>query len=497
MKPGSRSSLIFKDIVAIILAGSALQAQAIERVRPGDAGLDCARIFQENRSLDAAIAAGDPDANAVGKAAAGTAANVGGQVAGATVAQSVGGIFGALGGVVAKVTGVAAQQATEEKMQPDAAARQQAAEAAARKDFLTRLAAARECRPDDPSHPGKPLDAAQFQQLAAAGPVSGLGAQLTPLTADSVLPSLGEPVSLLPANDLFEGKLDLKGKRFYIAEFRVLFDVGGQSSASTRGGYLPGRDYGSTRAKVNYKVPNVDVAAYQAITDKAWEDLKARLAAAGARLEDRDAFVRENGAIYEAGEEASKPGAPVFIEKNFGHSERKFLVMAPTGMKVHARGFAGLGAGNIGKRIEWSKTNLEALSISVAVNIAALESSGSGSSIFKRESSASAGEGMSISMAPDTLLVQSHTNTNILRMTRALPVEGSFARFREAGGYDTDKDAVGRTMGILTNLAGMGANKTKRTDLEVDLDGPATARLALQGLATINQAVAEHVKNGL
>lgn len=99
-----------------------------------------------------------------------------------------------------------------------------------------------------------------------------------------------------------------------------------QAYRPTRGSYLPGRDYGSTRAKVNYTVPQIDITAFQAITDKAWEDFKVRLTAAG--------------------------------------------------VKLHSRGFAGLGAGNIGKRIEWSKSNLEALSISVAVNIAALESSG-------------------------------------------------------------------------------------------------------------------------
>lgn len=131
------------------------------------------------------------------------------------------------------------------------------------------------------------------------------------------------------------------------------------------------------------------------------------------------------------------------------------------------------------------------------MNIAALESSGSGSTMVKRESSASAGEGMSLTMAPDTFLVQSHTHTNVLRMDQPLAVAGSFARFRQTGGYDSDKDAVGRTMGLLTNMAGMGANKTKRADMDVELDGPAMGRMALQGLSTVNQAIAHQLKAGI
>lgn len=489
------SGLLIRSLLAAYLVGAATQssAQAIERVVSSDAGLDCAAIARESQAMDGLIEAGDPRGNAVGKVAAGTAANVGGQVAGAAVAQSVGGLFGALGSMVSKAAGTVAQQTAEEKMAPDAAAQEKAAQATARKSFLTELSAARECRGD--SGAGKVLTPERFQEIASRSMPQPI-AEITPLTAASVQAALAAPVTLLPAGEV-EGKLDMKGKRFYVAEFRVLFEVGGQSSANTRGGYLPGRDYGSTRAKVNYNVANIDVAAFQAITDKAWADFKSRVASAGVVLDDAATFVQQNGAIYEASEEASKPGAPVFLEKNFGHAERKYLVMAPSGMKLHSRGFAGLGAGSIGTRMTWMKSNLEALSISVAVNIAALETSGSGSTMVKRESSASAGEGMSLTMAPDTLLVQSHTHTNVLRMDQPLAVAGNFASFRQTGGYDSDKDAVGRTMGLLTNMAGMGANKTKRADMDVELDGPAMGRMALQGLSTVNQAIADQLKAGI
>lgn len=470
-------------------------AQVVERVQPGDANLECPALAKESQTLDGLIAQGS-GGNGLAATATGAAANVGGQVAGATVAQSAGGLFGALSGVVGRVTGAVAQQAAQQQMAPDAAARQRTEQAQARKEFLASLSSAREC---GAGGPGKALSAERFQQLAgsAQGTGAGTGFNPTGMTLASVQAGLGQPVTPLALADAFDSNLALKGKRFYIAEFRVLFDVGGEVSANTRGAYIPGRDYGSTRMKVTYTVPQPDVAAFQAITDRAFDDFKARLAAAGVSPDDAQALTREYGAIYEASQPASQPGAPVYLEKNLGHAQRKYLVMAPTGMKLVPRGFAGMGAGNIGKRVEWSKGNLEALSVSVAVNIANLESSGSGSSLFKRSSSASADEGMTITAAPDSHLAQSHAHTQTVVMKKALEVGGGFARFREVGGYDSDKDPVGRVAGVLTNLAGMGANKSSRVDMQVDLDGPAMGRLSLQGLATVNQALTDRIKAGL
>lgn len=485
-----------RTLVLGVLAGAvpAVMAQALERVQPADATLDCAALAQESRAMEGVIAQGT--AGGLGTTAAGTAANVGGQVAGATVAQSVGGLFGALGSVVARVSGAVAQQATEQQMAPDAAAKLRAGQAQSRKDFLTRLQTAREC---GAGGAGKTVTAEQFQQIAGTGAAAGAASGFTPtaMTLANVKPALAQAITPLPLADVFDSNLNFKGKRFYIAEFRVLFDVGGEVSASTRGGYLPGRDYGSTRMKVTYTVPNPDIAAFQAITDRAFEDFKARLAAAGVTPEDAQALTREHGTIYEASQAASQPGAPVYLEKSLGHAQRKYLVMAPTGMKLVPRGFAGMGAGQISKRIEWSKGNLEALSVSIAVNIANLESSGTGSSLFKRGSSASADEGMTITAAPDSHLAQSHAHTQTVVMKKALEIGGGFARFRETSSYDSDKDAVGRVTGLLTNLAGMGANKSARVDMEVDLDGPSMSGLTLRGLATINQALAEKIKAGM
>lgn len=483
-----------------------LAAQTIGRVNPGDAALDCGAITRESASLDQAIAAGDPNANAAGRAVGGAAANVGGQIAGAALAQGLNSMLGSFGGLFSRSTGQVAQQVVQEQLKPSPEVMQRASEAQARKAFLLRLATARECRTDDPGFAGKPLAPGMFEQLAGltpagTAPVAGLvpgapGAAPVsvgaPLNLASLQQALSEPVAPLAVSGLTDGKLDFKGKRFYVAEFRVLFEVGGSVSASTRAGYMPGGiNYGATRATINYSMPKVDIAALQAITDKAYEDFTTRAFQAGVRLEDRNAFIRANGEVYPATENASRPGAPVYVDK-----DRKYIVMAPTGMKLHPRGFAGLGTGDMGKRMDFSRANLDALSISVAINLAALESSGNASSILQRSSSVNAQAGMQIVQPPESGLLQSHVGGGGLRMVRAVPVEGNFANFREVSGYNTANDTALQGLNLLGARMGVAANNSSTTSMEVDLDHVAMARMALRGLATVNQTVIDQIRAG-
>ncbi|MCB1959151.1 MAG: hypothetical protein KDE68_01280 [Rhodocyclaceae bacterium] len=482
------------------LAGAALAASAgialaqdIARVMPGDDTLSCGQIQAEQVSLDEIIAAGDPQSGAVGKAAAGSAANVGGQVAGSAVAQSVGGLFGAFGSVVGKVTGAVAQQATQEQMAPDAAAVERAGQAQARKAFLSKLSVARDCRGDDPSHAGAPLSAAQFAALSAE-PTPPAELAMTPFSLASIQPALDAAPTPTGKSLPLEGKFDLAGKRFYIAEYLVYFDVSGEANASTRAGYLPGRDYGSTHVRVKYQIPDLDIAALQAITDRAWQDFKTRFEAASGSLENRDDFIARNGVIYGDYENASQPGAPVFVEHSLGYTERKYLVMSPTGMQRLSRGFAGLGAGNMGKRMDWVKSDLEAVSVAVSINISALESSGSGSSILNRGSSANASAAMSISgPPPDGGVLVSHANSMRVRMGEPVAIDGEFARFRETGGWDSRSDGVAIAVNALSNLAGRAGNNSSRVEMAVDIDGPAMARMSLSALADFNLAVTRHL----
>lgn len=468
--------------LAVLLASTLSVAHAVERVQEADRALDCAGIGAEQERLRGLVAAGNEE-RTLGTAAAGTAANVGTQVAAGQVAGS---LFGALGGLATRLAGATAQATVETKMGPDEAAKTLATQATARQEFLTRLAAAKDCASGGP---GTALSPEAFNQVAAAPPAGTIA--VTALSAQSVEPALGEPIVPLDSTGLVDGKIDLKGKTIHLTEYRVLFDVGGEVSGNTRGGYLFGTDYGSTRATVTYSVSNMDVAAYQKITDRAFADFKERMQAAGIQMVYEPP---EGGGIYEATEAGSTPEAPVFGKQAEGYGGRKMLVMVPTGTKWISRGIAGIGAGNIGRRIEWVKQNRDGMSVTQTVNIAQLESSGSGSSILRQGSSADASSEMTVGNPPSEFLIQMHAGGGLMKMTRPVTVPGAFANFRTVSTYDSDKDAAMRAIGVMKNMMGQGANKTVKVEKAVDIDGPSMARLSLQGLATVNQAIADRLK---
>ena len=93
MKCAPRLPLLSGAAVLLIHSIGITSAQTIERFKAADQALDCPAIAQESKPLDAIIAAGDPNNNAVARGAAGAAAGVGGQVGG----SMLGSLFGPLG----------------------------------------------------------------------------------------------------------------------------------------------------------------------------------------------------------------------------------------------------------------------------------------------------------------------------------------------------------------------------------------------------------------
>lgn len=327
------------------------------------------------------------------------------------------------------------------------------------------------------------------------GTVTSTQAGLPAATAAQVEAALRVPLPLLESNGLLKGSLDaMKGRRFYVSEYRVMFEQGGSITANTRAAYLGGTNYGATRMTVRYAAPAYDLALLQAVTDRAYADFLDRLVAVGAKAEPAEAFTTEFGRVYENTEIPSQAGAPVIEESSFGHGKRSYVVMAPTGMKLHPRGLAGLGAGNISNRIAYGRAGVDAITVVLAVNIAAQESSGNASSLFRRGSSANASAAMEVVHGPNMVLLQGHAASNLLRLDSPLAVPGQFANFRETGGYDTRQDAAMVGLTLLGNLAGRAVNQSKSVDMAVDVDPLAMASLALQGLSTVNQAIAGQIK---
>jgi hypothetical protein len=381
--PTVRSFRVALRLAAIALASAAsAQAQTIERVRLTDGELTCAQIHPEIGNMDA-----------VSKA-------------------------------MPQVSG----------------------QALARKEFLTQLFVARGCRVSALSFAGTPVSPDTFRRLMARRRSQvrrwrksrALHLQ-APASAADIQAALAAPVTVLDAGNHVKGTAALKGKRYYVSEYRVMVETGGSITASTRAAYL-------------------------------------------------------GGAVYDATLEASKPGAPVTDEADLGYGKRRYLVFAPTGMKLNSRGFAGLGAGNISQRITYSKANLEAISVVLAINIAAQESSGSGSSLFRRGSSANASAAMEAGGAPRMLLLQSHAQTQALNASGALQVPGQFATMRESGGYDTRNDAAMQGIQALGRMMGQAGNQSKRVEMMLDVDTAAMSRMALQGMMSMNQGIAGAIR---
>ena len=331
-----------------------------------------------------------------------------------------------------------------------------------------------------------PAPAASVPASAASAPAKASVAEITAV--------LQKPLPVLEGLDVFKGTASLKGKRFYVSEYRVLFETGGSVSANSRPAYFGGTNYGGTNVKVEYKVPELDMAVLQAITDRAYADFVARLEAGGTKPEPADTFIRELGAVYEASAEASKPGAAVTEEVDLGFGKRRYLVLSPTGMKLNARGMTGLGMGNIGNRINFVKLNVDAISVGMAVNLAAQETSGSGSSLFRRGSSANASAAMEVTSASSFPALLGHGGGGAISFTKPLAVPGQFATLRETGGYDSKKDMAAQSVQLLGRFLGVASNQIKQVELTVDVDQAAMASLALQGLMSFNQGLVSGIK---
>ncbi|MBX3588416.1 MAG: hypothetical protein KF796_17430 [Ramlibacter sp.] len=346
-----------------------------------------------------------------------------------------------------------------------------------------------------PSFLGKVLGGGSTPDAATPTVAGTAPAPVPPATAAQIEEALKTPLALLDASGSAKGTVEkLKGRRFYVSEYRVMFEQSGSITASSRAAYLGGTNYGGTRMTVKYAASSPDLAVLQAVTDKAYADFLARLEAAGAKPEPAEAIIGEYGAVYEATVDASKPGAPVVEEMNFGYGKRSYLVLAPSGMKLNPRGFAGLGAGNISNRIAYGKAGVDAISVVMSINMAAQESSGSGSSLFRRGSTANASAAMEVAAVPTMVLLQSHAATHMMRLESPLAVPGQFASFRETGGYDTRKDGVMQGLTMLGAITGHAVNQSKSVEMAVDIDPLAMAPLALQGLMSVNQAIAAGIR---
>jgi hypothetical protein len=319
---------------------------------------------------------------------------------------------------------------------------------------------------------------------------------LQPLSPETIAAVLERPVGNAVRAPRVAGHVDIKGKKAYIAEYLVLVDVGGEVTARGQAGQLLGQSISGSEATLVYRA-DPDIAALQALVDRAWADLGTRLQAAGVVLTEADKVLSQFGAVYPATEPASTPGAPVFLEAKVGDTSRQYLAMAPTGMKIVKRTLAGIGPGNVAARVAFPAQGVEGLSLAMAIHLSAMDATGQRQGSLQRPDGSTGpaqSPMMELAPAPNAALVHSHSDLSLVNLGEALLLAGEFGRLRPADRpHDTSgKDPLAPLLSIGRKL--IGGNQNTRVDAHLDLDGPTTARLMLYLASAANQAMADVLK---
>lgn len=224
-----------------------------------------------------------------------------------------------------------------------------------------------------------------------------------------------------------------KSNRVAVAGFRVVFVTHNEARAFVRASYMPGRDTGSARAKMEVDLKGVDDATLQAITDRAYALFLDQLKAAGREVVP----VSEMTASFAAFK--SVPSVPQDVDSGFLRGK----AFSPTGMPLwwqvgDAWGDAGLGQKNMRAFNELSK-NLNApvtIAPAIVIDFAHMESSGNRSGLVARRAEVGASLAMSIPTFVTRVVRAEQTrygglvfkgDDGALTMTKALDTDIDFA----------------------------------------------------------------------
>lgn len=458
----------------------------IDRVKITDNELSCAQIHGEIGDMDKIVGEskasedkGRTSATAAG--AAGTAAEVAGRT----------GLFGAFGGVAGALFGqVATQTAAGAVQQTSAQSAQQAAERAkqaqARKEHLTGLFLAKDCKASDLNAPGKTLSGNEMQKLAAAAPAAAdAGAPPPPADAQGASALVTQvsgaaksglsPVELGIGPGMDFGTLAARGQKVAVAGYRVAFVVRNSASAYAGSGVANiGQSTGYNRTitqaqnkKIEVGLLNVNRQLMQAITDQLYADFVERLKAAGKTVVPQEDLLK--AASFAKLERTEAPGNEAYTVSPTGDA-RHYLVFAPTGMPLYFITGESLGdkgpfsqtnnkvLGEISK-----ETNSVLLIPQVVVDFAEVESSGR--SNFRSNAHVDAKPGIAL-VPMHTIVWAAHANNPIItemgsrRLEKVVAFPGDYATVKQVDNFNTAGLANSLTMA--TGLQGVQHFSEKR-----------------------------------
>ncbi len=320
--------------------------------------------------------------------------------------------------------------------------------------------------------------------------------QLQPMNASTIAAALTRALGAdVPALKTI-GELELHGKQFYIAEYQVLVEVSGEYELAPVDGMAFGVPVWGERLRVQYSTRH-DVASIQTLVDRAWADLQKRLADSDVNPAPAQAVIAEHGALFDADQAATTEAAPVLVESRSGTHLRRYMVFAPSGMKIVPRSFTGIAMGNLVARMAWPLKNVEAVSLAVAIDLTGLDLPPGRESSFALPSGTPpklkpVSPLLELRPAPGHPLARTHAVAAQVELTDAVSLAGEFGRLRPApAGHQPEAPNP------LTKLLSLGERlATSKSETPVtptpallELDGPATARLISFGLAAANEAI--------
>lgn len=345
--------------------------------------------------------------------------------------------------------------------------------------------------------------------LALAGGAWAVEAQaqaaLKPLTADSVQAGLQRaPGAAVQAPRLLGG-ISLQDRRYYIAEYQVLVEIGGELTMPQVDGTVLGLAVNTPSALVDWR-SQPDVQALQMLVDHGWADLRARLQAAGLPQMSAKELLGVTPTVYEATVSASTPDKPVTATVTIADRVHRYLVLSPTGMPVVRHSGTGLDPGNVLARLTHVSQKIEALSFGIAFNLGGQDPAGTRPSPYVVSESASAPAAMSqaaapwleVASVPELPLIGTHVQGNTVRLAEALTLKPEFGRLLGIEAAPAEKRAAppealagafsaARSLGQRVGL--VGAEPVAKVNAVLELDGPGLSRGLVYGLFSANQAI--------
>lgn len=505
-------------------AAPAAAAGPIERIRMTDGEMSCAQIHAEAGQMDKAIAdakAAEDKDKTTGTAAgvAGTAAEIAGKLG---VFGRVGGLGGALFGQAAAQAGAgAAQKSAQESAQQMA---ERAKQAAARKEQLTAMFLAKECKANDLNAPGKTLAAADMAKLAPAGAPAGAAAAaeapVTPPPADAAaagalveqlvpaVRSSGLPdVATVAAGGSSVKSVVAKSQKVVIAGYRVAFvdktgtSASGQgrttSSWNVRGDVKTFQTTQSQSKSLYLELTNVNPALMQAITDRLHADFVEQLKARGLEVLPREALNQSQHFTSRVKFSQPKEG-PVYTTSPTG-DPRNYSVLSPTGMPLiflAAEPLGDQGLINLDqmKGLMFSALDTQAVPLLVQVSIDFAETSSSGRS--RMTNTAEVDGRPAISVGPSVVTALHSTNTIMgewgsAAIRQQVFIDGDYARVKSVDESPGALNAVSATLGFLARSPALIQGTERRFFIA---DPARYSELALKAGLAANRALVAATK---